>query len=155
MNKLLNLLCNWNGQGQSGEWQGRAVLYEDGWFEGIVVDKNNSPYQKDRFVFGVYLPKRRIELLKHTPTKVSDPFIFRFFFEKEKWSGPFFVISLIGESQFGDATIDISEISKNVEDEAVVVKSIEDYKEGMTDVFYINVVNMRDDIIKSLKEEER
>lgn len=152
MGKLIEVLGNWDGQGQSGDWKGRAIIYDDDWFEGTVVD-SNSPYVKDRLIFGVYLPESRIELLKHTPPDISDPFVFRFFFKDGKWEGPFYVISYSGEHEFGMSTINVTEIAANPETEAAIIESIKNYKKDMCDDFYENIVDRRKNIIAAIKNE--
>ena len=57
-------------------WEGKLLLEDDCWLVGIVND-SSSPYTGDRFVFGINHPTKVIELLKVSPSKVSDPFVFR------------------------------------------------------------------------------
>jgi hypothetical protein len=150
MGNIIELKGNWSGQGQSGDWKGRAILYEDGWFEGTVVD-SNSPYQGDRLIFGIYLHESRIELLKHCPPDISDPFVFKFFYKENKWEGPFYVISYFGETKFGEATLEV--VNESSEHESDLITSIAAYKEAMSDGFYEGCLSMRSEMIQALKKE--
>ena len=57
MTKLMDIKGYWNMSGSfefndNDMWEGKILLDEDGWFEGIVVDPNSS-YTEDRCIFGV------------------------------------------------------------------------------------------------------
>ena len=80
MAKLMDIKGYWDMSGSfnfndNDMWEGKILLNDDGWFEGIVVDPNSS-YTEDRFIFGVYHPEKVIELFKFTPIDVSAPFVF-------------------------------------------------------------------------------
>lgn len=81
-------------------WEGRIILEDDGWFEGIVCDPA-SPYTGDRMVFGIYHPTKVIELLKVSPAEVSDPFIFRGKRDAKGYDGEFSVLGFFGEMSCG------------------------------------------------------
>ena len=58
MAKLMDIKGYWDMSGSfnfndNDMWEGKILLNDDGWFEGIVVDPNSS-YTEDRFIFGVY-----------------------------------------------------------------------------------------------------
>ena len=67
MSKLVDIKGYWNMSGgydfnDNDMWEGKLLLEDDGWFEGIVNDPT-SPYTGDRMVFGIYHPTKIIELL--------------------------------------------------------------------------------------------
>ena len=48
----INKSCG-NDFNDNDMWEGKLLLEDDGWFEGIVVDPFSS-YIENRFVFGIY-----------------------------------------------------------------------------------------------------
>ena len=81
MSKLVDIKGDWEMSigysfNNNGMWEGKLILEDDGWFEGIVNDLT-SPYTGDRMIFGIYHPNKIIELFKVSPANVSDPFVFR------------------------------------------------------------------------------
>ena len=81
VSKLVDIKGYWNMSigysfNDNGMWEGKLLLEDDGWFEGIVNDLT-SPYTGDRMIFGIYHPTKIIELFKVSPANVSDPFVFR------------------------------------------------------------------------------
>jgi len=133
-------------------WKGQFILYEDGWFEGIVIDPA-SPYLKDRFVFGVYFPNKGIELLKVTPSEVSSPFIFRGKKDAKGYDGNFNAIGLFGEQEMGVSHITTQE--SELQDTQDLETRIDAWKESMVgdenNFLYENTVQMRFQMIKTLK----
>ena len=75
-------------------WEGKLLLEDDGWFEGIVNDMN-SEYTGDRMVFGIYHPGKVIELIKVSPGVVSDPFVFRGNRDAKGYEGNYSVIGYV------------------------------------------------------------
>lgn len=87
---------------QSGMWEGKILVDEDGWFEGIVTNpditfyKNNGRwkpatvrndkegYHGESLIYGILIENKLIELLKISPIDVSEPFSFRTVFNPKK-----------------------------------------------------------------------
>ena len=87
---------------QSGMWEGKILVDEDGWFEGIVTNpdinfyRNNGRwkpvtkrddiegYHGESLIYGIYKEDKLIELLKISPIDVSEPFSFRTVFNPKK-----------------------------------------------------------------------
>ncbi len=91
MSKLVDIKGYWDMPNDNGMWEGKLLLEDDGWFEGIVNDPS-SPYTGDRFVFGIYHPAKIIELLKVSPADVSNPLVFRCQGDAKGYEGNFSVI---------------------------------------------------------------
>lgn len=91
-------------------WEGKILLEDDGWFEGIVQDPF-SPYAGDRMVFGIYHPTKGIELFKLSPSDVSIPLAFRGKRDAKGYDGEFSQIGYLGEEPIGLSHI----ITQNVE----------------------------------------
>ena len=105
MSKLVDIKGYWNMSGgydfnDNDMWEGKLLLEDDGWFEGIVNDPT-SPYTGDRMVFGIYHPTKVIELLKISPANVSDPFVFRGQRDAKGYEGQFEAIGLFGATPCG------------------------------------------------------
>lgn len=131
-------------------WEGKILLEEDGWFEGIVVDPHSS-YKEDRFIFGVYHPTKVIELFKFTPIDVSAPFVFHGNRDVKGYDGQFETIGLFGSMPCGVSHIitqDAEVVRGNVETEVEELKArIQKYKDHTMDEvgksFYDNSIAMR------------
>ena len=112
-------------------WEGKILLEDDGWFEGVVKDVSSS-YQEDRFVFGVYHPGKVIELFKWTPTSFSSPFVFHGNKSEVGYQGEFEVIGLMGSMPYGVSRITPEEVVLGNDEEQVeiddVKRRIERYK---------------------------
>ena len=148
MEKLVKLNGRWNIESKSDVWQGTAILTDDGWFEGIVVDPN-STYKGNRLVFGCYILEKRIEMLKLTPTIVSDPLIFRVWGKKNaKYTGAIYVAGNVLEIKIGTVVIDIEELHEidmtELKSKIQLYKDVMDHKNR---IFYNNVNDVRDMII--------
>ena len=68
MEKLNDIAGYWDMSGNykfndTNMWEGKILLDESGWFEGIVKDPN-SAYTGPRLVFGIYHPEKIIELIE-------------------------------------------------------------------------------------------
>ncbi len=79
--KLMNIKGYWDSSYKSNFneqniWEGEILLQEDGWFEGIVNNPNSS-YVENRFIFGIYLQDKAIELFKMTPINIGLPLNYR------------------------------------------------------------------------------
>lgn len=153
MEELKEIKCYWAGEDYNfndrNMWEGKILLHEDGWFEGIVVDPY-SAYTKDRFVFGIYHPDKVIELFKFTPRSVSSPFVFHGKKSSEGYNGDFDIISLSGPIFYGISHIttqDAKNIRGNVDTEVEELKlRIQKYKDSMDNAdksFYDNYVAIR------------
>jgi len=131
-------------------WEGKILLEEDGWFEGIVVDPNSS-YKEDRFIFGVYHPTKVIELFKFTPIDVSSPFVFHGKRDAKGYEGQFEAIGLFGSMPCGVSHIITQDAELNRGNVELEVKElqakIKRYKESIMDEagksFYDNSIAMR------------
>lgn len=117
-------------------WEGKILLHEDGWFEGIVVDPHSS-YTEDRFIFGVYHPDKVIELFKLTPLTVSSPFVFHGSRDAKGYDGVFEIIGLLGATPYGVSHIitqDAEMVRGNVDDEINTLEArIQRYKDSIMD----------------------
>lgn len=115
-------------------WEGQFLLYDDGWFEGIVVDPN-SFYAKDRFVFGMYYQEKSIELFKITPFNIRAPFVFRGIRNANGYDGSFDVIGLLGPKHCGNSHIITKTaelVRENITEEVEVLETkIEKYKSNI------------------------
>ncbi len=128
-------------------WEGKILLYENGWFEGIVVDPYSS-YTEDRFIFGIYHPDKVIELYKFTPLYVSSPFVFHASKEDNGYNGQLETIGLFGPTLFGVTHITTQPVKENVETETEELENrIKRYKETIMDEvgqeFYDNSISIK------------
>lgn len=130
-------------------WEGKILVEDDGWFEGVVKDVSSS-YTEDRFVFGVYHPGKIIELFKWTPTSYSSPFVFHGKKDDDGYQGEFEVIESFGSMPFGISRIIPSQLElgdKEEEEIASVKARIDKYKNTLMDdagkSFYDNTIAMR------------
>ena len=133
-------------------WEGKILLDDDGWFEGIVVDPN-SPYTKDRFIFGVYHEGKVMELFKFAPTEITSPFVFHAKKEKDSYEGTFDVIGIFGSTPYGACRINTKDLELNTEEEIEKLKDrIDKYKKESMDMvcenFYGNTIDMKNSMIK-------
>ena len=150
MSKLLDIKGYWNMYGihnfnETGTWEGKLLLNDDGWFEGIVVDPN-SEYTADRFIFGIYYPEKFIELFKFTPITISDPFVFHGIKNGDAYDGEFEVIELLGSTIVGVSSININEREYTEEEVEELKNKIQSYKESFDEVgkeFYDNSIAMK------------
>ena len=141
MKKLMDIKGYWNFAGDysfndNEMWEGKILLDEDGWFEGIANDPN-SGYTKDRLIFGVYHPGKIIELVKVSPKVVSDPFVFRGKRDAKGYDGKLSLIRIFGEMDCGVCHI----ITQYAEDEKNNDRNIE---EEIKDLLYNYSYNMKD-----------
>lgn len=79
MTELYAIQGRWNPEGymkfnEKDKWTGYILLEDDGWFEGIVINKE-TPYQDD-FVFGFFKPEKGIELIKVSSSNSAQPLTF-------------------------------------------------------------------------------
>ena len=136
-------------------WEGKILLEDDGWFEGIVIDPNSS-YTEDRFIFGVYHSDRVIELFKFTPINVSSPFVFHGKRNVDGYDGKFETIGLLGTEPCGVSHIitqDAEAARGNVDSEVLDLEMrIQRYKDSVMDdigrEFYNNSIAMRNSMCK-------
>ncbi len=159
MSKIMNITGYWNmdWSGQYNEkdmWEGKILLEEDGWFEGLVVDPYSS-YKEDRFVFGVYFPDKFIKLYKMTPLNISSPFVFSAFKEKDEYNGNFDVIGMFGTRPYGATSITTEPILKDVDEEITTLKErkekyINEVMDYTNKEFYGNSLDMRNSMCKIL-----
>ena len=137
-------------------WEGKILVEDDGWFEGVVRDLSSMSYPDDRFVFGVYHPGKVIRLFKWTPTSISSPFVFHGKKSDDGYQGEFEVIDLFGSMPFGVSRIITEEADKvrDVTDTEVngVKARIERYKTLLMDdigrEFYGNSIDLRSSMCK-------
>lgn len=155
MAKLMDIKGYWDMSGgydfnDNDMWEGKILLEDDGWFEGIVVD-SNSLYTEDRFVFGVYHPEKIIELFKFTPIDVSSPFVFHGKRDAKGYDGEFEAIGLFVTMPCGVSHI-ITQYAESVRENTEVEideleKRIQRYKQSIMDEtgkeFYNNSIAMR------------
>lgn len=133
-------------------WEGQLILYEDGWFEGIVTDPK-SPYTEDRFIFGAHFPDLAIELLKVTPSRYSDPFAFKGKRETNGYKGKFYVVGLLGEKQCGVCQIITKESEK--QDVQELLTRVENWKKAIigdqNSFLYQNFYKIRSQFVEVTK----
>ena len=162
MPKLLNIKGYWteNSISDFNEydiWEGKMILQDDGWFEGIARDPNDRTYTGDRFIFGVYYPGKTIELFKFCPLAINSPFVYHADTNGEDYSGDTQVLgetdlfpfgkSLIKASEFTSEMGNIDEVKKDLEED------IAEYKKWKMDaesvrVFYERIHKIRGSIGK-------
>jgi len=165
MTKLNNIKGYWDATyshcfNEVNMWEGKILLEEDGWFEGIVADTNSS-YTGDRFIFGVYYPTKVIELFKFAPENISDPFVFHGKMNANGYEGEFELIGLFGPSPYGISRIttqDIEHDKENVDKEIEELKSrIQNYKDNIMgeagQSFYANSMAMRNSMCQIILRE--
>lgn len=133
-------------------WEGKILVHDDNWFEGIVVDPN-SPYTKDRFIFGVYHEGKVMELFKFAPTEITSPFVFHAKKENNSYEGIFEVIGIFGATPYGACRINTKDLELNNEEEIAKLKDrIEKYKKESMDTvceeFYNNSLSMKNSLSK-------
>lgn len=146
-----NMYFEWNFN-HIDMWEGKILLQNDGWFEGIVVDPN-SHYTEDRFIFGVYHPEKIIELFKFTPLKVSSPFVFHGRRDAKGYDGIFEIIGLFDTNPCGNSHIITKYAKENINEEKRKLESkIQRYKSSIMDKtckkFYDNAIIMREYMTK-------
>ena len=150
MSKLIDIKGYWNMDYSEDfncqdMWEGQILLEEDGWFEGIVLDSNNTN-KKDRFIFGVYFPEKVIRLFKLIPLNVFDATK-----NYKGYVGEVKTIGLFGTMPCGSSYIDTQErleIKQNIkEDKQLLEARIQNYKNTMMDKtgkeFYENSIAIR------------
>lgn len=155
MSKLYDIKGYWNMAynyqfNDNDMWEGKILLEEDGWFEGIVVDPNSS-YTEDRFIFGVYNPEKVIELFKFTPIDVNSPFVFHGSRDAKGYCGEFETIGLFGTMPCGVSHIitqDAELNGGNIDLETQELQNkIQRYKSNIMDEpgkeFYNYLIGMR------------
>lgn len=136
-------------------WEGKILVHDDNWFEGIVVDPN-SPYTKDRFIFGIYHEDKVMELFKFTPVEVSSPFVFHGKKANDGYEGTFEIIGLFGPTPYGVCRIITKDkdLTKEEEQEELekIKSSIKKYKDESMDLigkeFYDNSLSMKNSLSK-------
>ena len=152
MKKLMDIKGYWDFAGNysfndRNMWEGKILLDDNGWFEGIANDPN-SIYTGDRFIFGIYHPEKIISLIKVSPEEISSPFVFRGKRDAKGYDGQLSVIRLFGEmecgvchiiTQYAESTKDNQRnIEKEIEDllqRISAVKETSDYKELYDNTF--------------------
>ena len=158
MSKLLKIKGYWDMYGlfefnDDDMWKGKFLLEDDGWFEGIVKDKN-SKYNGDRFVFGIYHPDKVIELIKVSPADISDPIIFRGNKNNDGYYGVMSVAGFIAERVIGVSRIETDSFKRETNDDLKdlqnrikAFKDINDFKD-----LYENTKRIREDLSKYVLE---
>lgn len=158
MAKLMDIKGYWSVSfgpyNENDIWEGKILLNDDGWFEGIVVDPNSS-YKGDRLVYGFYHLDKGIQLIKVAPKRVSNPFVFRGLKKETSYDGVFSVIRVLGEQGCGLCSITTEEFSKLKENTVDIeeglknriaeFKEIDDFK-----TLYENTLQMKNEIIEIL-----
>ena len=155
MTKLMDIKGFWNMNGNqsfndNNMWEGKILLEDDGWFEGIVVDSNSS-YKGNRFIFGVYFPEKMIELYKVTPSIGIAPLVFHGIRDVKGYDGEFECVGMFESTPCGVSHIitQYSTLDKNNMDIEIekLKKKIELYKgtllNEITEVFYTKYLSSR------------
>ncbi len=155
----MNKSCE-NDFNDNDMWEGKLLLEDDGWFEGIVVDPFSS-YIENRFVFGIYFPDKVFKLYKFTPMSISNPFVFHAKKDCEGYNGMFEIIGSLGSLPYGRCRILTSHIDvKNnpveqmaiEEDKRKLQEKIQAYKDNIMDdvgrEFYENAIAQRSSLCK-------
>ena len=134
-------------------WDGMLVVSDDNWCEGIVKDFN-SPYCGDRFVFGVYIPEKCIELFKLTAEGIIDPLKFRAEYVNGEYKGKI-MTGLLEETLYGSCIIKVKEFELSNNFINVLRNNVNDWKQNMDDTnnqFYSNVLETKESMINTIKE---
>ncbi len=162
MTKLFDIKGYWNMDydwnfNNKDMWEGKILLQDNGWFEGLVVDPNSS-YKKDRFIFGVYHPEKVIDLYKFAPFSVSSPLVFHGEIDTDGYYGQFESIGLFGTMPCGNSHIitkSAETIRQGIEDETKELEEkIQKYKDTTMDEittdFYKNSLAIRRTMTESV-----
>ena len=116
------------GFDENHSWEGKLLLEDDGWFEGIVKEKNKD-FDGDIMIFGIYHPEKLIELVKTAPEYISEPFIFRGTkYDEDGYIGQFSLATLLGEMICGNSIIKTNEKEYNIEEVNELQKRIDKFK---------------------------
>ena len=112
MAKLMDIKGCWNKKYSKdyNMWEGQILLQDDGWFEGIVIDLNDK---EDRFIFGIYHPKKVIELFALAPSGMCYPLDFYGEINTKSYDGPFGIIGTFTTTAYGSSHI-ITQYTKKV-----------------------------------------
>lgn len=92
-------------------WEGRIILEDDGWFEGVSRDSIDIVGQDD-LIFGVYHEGKVIELLKIEVNNTLGPYVYRVITNEKGYAGTISSLSLFGESPCGVSYIVTGEKAK-------------------------------------------
>ena len=160
MAKLMDIKCYWNVFddhifNDSNMWEGKIILNDDGWFEGIVFDKHAS-YTGGIFVFGVYHLGKVIHLFKLQPSNPEIPILFHGKKDKNGYNGEFRAIDIYEQSVYGVSRI-ITQSAEQVRDNTYqemqkLYSSIEECKNNCIDIigklFYDSYLEVRNSLCK-------
>lgn len=77
MGKLFDIKGYWNydtdlDYDNLNMWEGKIILYEDNWFEGLVFDSNSFDTE-EKLVLGIYYPDKFIDLYEFSFIKNHAP----------------------------------------------------------------------------------
>ena len=136
-------------------WDGKMLLQDDGWFEGIAHDPESS-YTGDRFIFGVCHETDIMEIYKFCPLAIASPFVYSISRRDDALRGDVFWLRDQHLYPFGDALISRSQVDPERVDVNSEIKeleeSIEEYKDEKLDeplqVCYDRIKELKDCIIK-------
>ena len=136
-------------------WDGRVILKEGGWVEGIAHDPESS-YTGDRLLFGVFHEDSIIELFKFCPLAITTPFIYSITRKDDALRGEVMGLGAADLYSFGDSLISRSEFKPEMGDVDAEIKSLEEgikaYKEEKMDepvrICYDRIKELKDSIIK-------
>lgn len=128
MDKIYSISGSWNvnyscSNSESRFWDGNIILYDDYWFEGVVNEQHNF-YNGEKFVFGVFLPDKSIELISLISFNIENPIIYIANKIGKDYSGEFSFINPEGKLPFGAFDMKISNILNGIsyEDEVEILK---------------------------------
>ena len=154
MNKVFEIKCDWlidEETNKKGSWQGRIILNEDGWFEGIVNDIE-SKYTDDRFIFGVFIQDKIIELHLLARKEISEPFVYYGTKNNNSYSGNFESSGLFGPYPTGISNINTYETDLSYS--SYVETKINNFKDSIMDTegknYYSKILNNKDELFQSV-----
>ena len=93
----------------NNRWEGKIILEEDNWFEGIVKE-NNDCDSEDNLIMGIYNPNSDIELFLFSPKFDKNVFLFRAKRDTKNYSGELLMLTNDGEHYLGTNNIITSDI---------------------------------------------
>lgn len=95
------------------KWTGFIVCDENGWFEGIGLDKDDMSSRADKIIFGIDSEnKDGVYFYKVSPRTVCEPHIVACSQTQEGLDGDIYALSYTGPTHIGLTRLKIEEITK-------------------------------------------
>ena len=131
-------------------WDGKMLLQDDGWFEGIAHDPESS-YTGDRFIFGVCHEAGIMEIYKFCPLAIASPFVYSISRRDDALRGDVFWLrdqhlypfgdALISRSQVDPERVDVNSEIKELEESIEEYKDVENFSDFVSRYYSYSEVN--------------